>query len=108
MLMEAVLVDIVSRVVTPRATLAGTACKYHSSHIYFCIRQKRDKTLRNLGVNPEGEPGDDDEHAGGDVDGEHVVRELPLQGQLHQQAAVLPYRNNSVKISDFCNESGYK
>ena len=67
--MEAVLVDIVSRVVTPRATLAGTACKYHSSHIYFCIRQKRKKTSRNLGVNPEGEPGDDDEHAGGDVDG---------------------------------------
>ena len=61
-----------------------------------------------LGVDPEVEPGDDDEHAGGDVDGEHVVRELPLQGQLHQQAAVLPFRNNSVKISDFCNESGYK
>ena len=49
MLMEAVLVDIVSRVVTPRATLAGTAWKYHSSQIYFCIRQKRKKHQETLG-----------------------------------------------------------
>ena len=48
------------------------------------------ETSRYLGVNPEGEPGDNDEHTGGDVDGEHVVRELTLQRQLHQQAAVLP------------------
>ena len=95
--MEAVLVDIVSRVVTPSATLAGTAWKYHSCHLSW-TRLEFDvdfivfgelKTLRNLGVNPEGEPGDNDEHAGGDVDGEHVVGELPLQGQLHQQTAVL-------------------
>ena len=89
--MEAVLVDIVSRVVTPSATLAGTACKYHSFNMMWLLMYlARQKTLRNLRINPEGEPGDDDEHAGGDVDGEHVVRELPLQRQLHQQAAVLP------------------
>ena len=41
-----------------------------------------------LGVNPEGEPRYDDKHTSGDVDGEHVVGKLPLQGQLHQQAAV--------------------
>ena len=46
------------------------------------------KILRNLGVNPEGEPGDDDEHAGGDVDGEHVVGKFSPQSQLHQQATV--------------------
>ena len=34
-------------------------------------------------------PGHDDQHAGGDVDGEHVVGELPAEGQLHQKAAVL-------------------
>ena len=34
-------------------------------------------------------PGDDDEHAGGHVDGEHVVGELPPQRELHQQAAVV-------------------
>ena len=59
---------------------------------------------RRLWVNPEGEPGDvsltgrweagdspghDDQHAGGDVDGEHVVGELPAEGQLHEEAAVL-------------------
>ena len=47
------------------------------------------ETSRYLWVNPEGEPGDNDEHTGGDVDGEHVVRELTLQCQLHQKAAVL-------------------
>ena len=46
----------------------------------FTVFGAEKKTLRNLGVNPEGEPGDDDEHAGGHVDGEHVVGELPLQG----------------------------
>ena len=100
--MEAVLVDIVSRVVTPSATLAGTAWKYHSCHMsltlnkaqvwcYFWCKYWYITTFRYLGVDPEGEPGDDDEHAGGNVDGEHVVRELPLQCQLHQQAAVLPW-----------------
>ena len=46
------------------------------------------ETSRYLGVNPEGEPRYDDKHTSGDVDGEHVVGKLPLQGQLHQQAAV--------------------
>ena len=43
---------------------------------------------RNLGVNPKGEPGDDDEHAGWDVDGEHVVRELAFENQLDFQARI--------------------
>jgi len=50
---------------------------------------KSNPRWHGLGVNPEGEPGDNDEHTGGDVDGEHVVRELTLQRQLHQKAAVL-------------------
>ncbi len=45
--------------------------------------------LTHRGVNPEAEPGHDDEHAGGNIDSEQVVRELSLQGQLHLQAAVL-------------------
>ena len=31
----------------------------------------------------------DDKHASGDVDGDHVVRELPLEDQIDGQAAVL-------------------
>ena len=42
----------------------------------------------SFGVNPEGEPGDNDQHAGGHVDGQHVVGELPLECQLHQETAV--------------------
>jgi hypothetical protein len=45
--------------------------------------------LTHRRVNPEAEPGDDDEHAGGNIDSEQVVGELSLQGQLHLQAAVL-------------------
>ena len=37
-------------------------------------------------------PGHNDEHAAGHVDGEQVVGELPLEGQVHRQAAVLPWR----------------
>ena len=32
-----------------------------------------------LVVQPEGHPGHTDRHEGGDVDGEHVVAELPLE-----------------------------
>ncbi len=45
--------------------------------------------LTHRRVNPEAEPGDNNEHAGGNIDSEQVVRELSLQGQLHLQAAVL-------------------
>jgi hypothetical protein len=43
-------------------------------------------------INPEAEPGYNDQHAGGDIDGEQVVGELSLQGQLHLQATVLSYK----------------
>ena len=81
--MEAVLVDIVSRVVTPRATRAGAA-----------LGSIQNENL-NISVGWYGgregclSPGHDDQHAGGHVDGQHVVRELSLQGQLHQKTAVL-------------------
>jgi hypothetical protein len=42
----------------------------------------------SIGVQPEGDPGDDDEHAAGYVDGEQVVGELPLEGEVYCQAAV--------------------
>ncbi len=41
-------------------------------------------------VQPERDPGDDDQHAAGHVDGDEVVRELPLEHEIHRQAAVLP------------------
>ena len=44
----------------------------------------------SLGVQPEVDPGDDDEHAAGDVDGDEVVGELALEHQVHGEAAVLP------------------
>ena len=44
--------------------------------------------LGNLGVEPEVDPGHDDEHAAGDVDGDEVVGELPLEHQVHRQATV--------------------
>ena len=40
-------------------------------------------------VQPEADPGDDDEHAAGHVDRDQVVGELPLEDQLHLEAAVL-------------------
>ncbi len=47
-----------------------------------------DPRRHRVGVQPEADPGDDDEHAAGDVDGEQVVGELPLEGEVHSQAAV--------------------
>ena len=41
-----------------------------------------------LVVQPEGEPGDEDDHEAGDVDGEDVEGELPGEHQVHLQAAV--------------------
>ena len=41
-------------------------------------------------VQPEGHPGDADRHEGGDVDGEHVVGQLPLELHVHGQAGVHP------------------
>ena len=46
----------------------------------------------SVGVQPEADPGDDDEHAAGHVDGQQVVGELPLEGEVHGEAAVLACR----------------
>ena len=43
-----------------------------------------------LGVQPEVDPGHDDEHAARHVDRDQVVGELSLEHQVHRQAAVLP------------------
>ena len=42
-----------------------------------------------VGVEPEGDPGHDDQHAAGHVDGQQVVRELTLKRQVDRQTAVL-------------------
>ena len=43
----------------------------------------------HLGVEPEVDPGHDDEHAAGHVDGDEVVGELALEHKVHREAAVL-------------------
>ena len=43
----------------------------------------------SVGVEPEADPGHDDEHAAGHVDCQQVVGELPLEGEVHREAAVL-------------------
>ena len=37
----------------------------------------------HLGVQPKVDPGHDDQHTAGDVDGDEVVGELPLEHQVH-------------------------
>ena len=46
----------------------------------------------SVGVQPEGDPGHDDEHAAGHVDGEQVVGELTLERQVNRQATVLAWK----------------
>ena len=48
-------------------------------------------------------PGHDDQHAGGHVDGQHVVGELPPQSQFHQKATVFTCFIDSNIISNFVN-----
>ena len=52
----------------------------------------------SVGVQPEADPGDDDEHAAGHVDGQQVVGELPLKGEVHGEAAVLAWTQSAVLI----------
>ena len=49
-------------------------------------------------VQPEGDPGDNDQHAAGDVDGDEIVGELPLEDQLHLEAAVLPGVGDHIAV----------
>ena len=41
-------------------------------------------------VDPEGEPGDEDDHDAGEVHGDEEVAELPGEDQVHLEAAVVP------------------
>ncbi len=43
----------------------------------------------HLWVEPEIDPGHDDEHAAGHIDGDEVVGELALENEVHSEAAVL-------------------
>lgn len=45
-------------------------------------------TPYRLVVEPKGHPGDHDDQEGGDVDGDDVVRDLPLKGHGQLQATV--------------------
>ncbi len=54
-----------------------------------CGDAERDPRRDGVLVEPEGDPGDDDQHAARHVDGDQVVGELALEDQLHLQAAVL-------------------
>ena len=48
----------------------------------------RDPGWGGLEVDPEGEPGHDDDHGAGDVDGDDVEGELPGELEVHLEAAV--------------------
>ena len=52
-----------------------------------------------VGVQPEGDPGDDDQHTAGNVDCQQVVGELPFKGEVHREAAVLAWGQCHVSIS---------
>ena len=45
-------------------------------------------------INPEWEPGHDDDHQSGEVDGDDVVADLPGEQKVHLQATVLPSHQN--------------
>ena len=49
-------------------------------------------------VQPEGDPGDDDQHAAGDVDGDEIVGELSLEDELHLETAVLPGVGDHIAV----------
>ena len=42
-----------------------------------------DPGRHGVGVQPEGDPGHDDQHTAGNVDCQQVVRELPFKGEVH-------------------------
>jgi hypothetical protein len=50
---------------------------------------KRDACGHGVRVQPEADPGYDDEHTARNVDGDQVVAELPLEDQVDGEAAVL-------------------
>ena len=49
-------------------------------------------------VQPEGDPGHDDQHTAGDVDGDEIVGELPLEDELHLETAVLPGVGDHIAV----------
>ena len=52
-------------------------------------------------INPEWEPGDDDDHEGGEVDGDDVVADLPVEQEVYLQTTVLPwYQASPLQIQD--------
>ena len=43
-------------------------------------------------VEPETDPGDDDQHAAGHVDGDEIVGELSLEDQVDRETAVFAWK----------------
>ena len=50
----------------------------------------------------ETDPRHNDEHAARDVDGDEVIRELPLEHQVHGQAAVLSWGRIIIELFSIC------
>ena len=44
-------------------------------------------------IEPEADPGDDDQHAARHVYGDQVVGELPLENEVHRETAVFAWKN---------------
>lgn len=53
---------------------------------------ERDSSRNCVGIQPERDPGNDDQHAAWNVDGDQVVGELPSKQKIHFQARVLSYK----------------
>ena len=88
--MEAIVVDMARNVVTQRFTRAGAWERQKNADWLT----SRILTTNRFVINPEWEPGHDDDHQSGEVDGDDVVADLPGEEKVHLQAAVLPSHQN--------------
>ena len=70
----------------------------HCGHCEKGGNSKSDSGRNRSTVKPKRDPGDDDKHTGGHVDGEEVVGELPFEHQGHFKAAVLARVCDGVAI----------
>ena len=93
--MLAMVVDIASSVVTPRATRAGT---WHTGCEGIVFAESELGGYYRFIVEPEWEPGDDHDHEAGDVDGDDVEWELPGEYEVNSEAGILPGGRGYVAV----------
>ena len=92
--MLAMVVDIASSVVTPRATRAGTWGQECNMFTWSRVSHRYYRFI----VEPEGEPGDNHDHEAGDVDGDDIEGKLPGEHQVDPEAGILPGCRGHVAV----------